>query len=69
MLKKLGCTFVIKQNGLDALEALNAEAFDFVLMDQFIPVLDGPAATRRIRQMDGPLSRIPVIGMTASNLP
>jgi signal transduction histidine kinase/CheY-like chemotaxis protein len=68
MLKKLGCTFKIAENGEEAVAAVQSERFDLVLMDQFMPVLDGPGATRRIRQLDGPVAQIPIIAMTASNL-
>lgn len=34
-------------------------------MDIQMPEMDGFAATRRIRAMPGPLSRIPVVAMTA----
>jgi signal transduction histidine kinase/CheY-like chemotaxis protein len=68
MLKKLGCTFRIAENGEEAVAAVQSERFDLVLMDQFMPVLDGPGATRKIRQLEGPVSQIPIIAMTASNL-
>jgi CheY-like chemotaxis protein len=68
MLKKLGCTFRISENGEVAVAAVQSEKFDLVLMDQFIPMLDGPGATRRLRQLERPVSQIPIIAMTASNL-
>jgi CheY-like chemotaxis protein/HPt (histidine-containing phosphotransfer) domain-containing protein len=57
------------ENGQLALDALAAGAFDIVLMDCQMPVLDGYAATRRIRELQraGRLPpRLPVVAMTAN---
>lgn len=42
--------------------------FDIVLMDQEMPVLDGNAATREIRQLEGEgeVLRVPILGVTAN---
>ncbi|MFG6430414.1 PAS domain S-box protein [Roseateles sp. LYH14W] len=61
-----GARVVLKANGQEAVDALlgDGPAFDAVLMDVQMPVLDGLQATRRIRQAPGLLA-LPVIGLTA----
>jgi signal transduction histidine kinase/CheY-like chemotaxis protein len=58
-----GAEVVIANNGLDAIGKMQAEAFDVVLMDVQMPVLDGFEATRRIRQ--DITTATPIIAMTA----
>ncbi|WP_461208557.1 PAS domain-containing hybrid sensor histidine kinase/response regulator [Desulfocurvus sp. DL9XJH121] len=64
-LKKNGHKVACADNGAQALEMLEREAFDCVLMDIQMPVMDGLSATRAIRESDGPQARVPVIAMTA----
>ena len=48
---------------------VRAQAYDLVLMDVEMPVMDGIAATRSIRGLDGALGAVPIIAMTAHVLP
>ncbi len=76
MLKALGCRWEIVPNGQEALDALQAaasagQAFDIVLMDCQMPVMDGYAASRAIREREtqaGLGQRIPIIALTANAL-
>lgn len=54
-------------NGLDALEAAESGALDFILMDVSMPRMDGLEATRRIRAMEAERGRdrTPIIALTA----
>jgi signal transduction histidine kinase/ligand-binding sensor domain-containing protein/CheY-like chemotaxis protein len=54
------------EDGLQALEAVKAFPYDAVLMDCSMPGMDGYLATRLIRQLPGPESRVPIIALTAS---
>lgn len=66
MLHHLGMTTVLVENGEQALAQLQTEAFDLVLMDCEMPVMDGYEASRRIRALDDErLRQIPIIGLSA----
>ncbi|RBP16403.1 signal transduction histidine kinase [Roseiarcus fermentans] len=65
MLQKAGHSVQVVDNGLEAVAAAAAERFDVVLMDVQMPLLDGIEATKRIRQLPGPLGRVRIVALTA----
>lgn len=65
LLRRQGLVVSVAENGKDALIALSDEAFDCVLMDIQMPVMDGYAATREIRKQPR-LKDLPVIAMSAN---
>lgn len=66
-LERLGLAAGIAANGRQALEMLAAEPFDLVLMDCQMPVLDGFAATRLLREREADSGRhLPVVALTAN---
>jgi PAS domain S-box-containing protein len=69
LLKRLGYSADVASNGLEALEALEAQPYDVVLMDVQMPELDGLDASRRICEQWPPESRPHIIAMTANALP
>lgn len=71
MLQKLGHEPQAVENGLLAVERTAAESFDVVLMDVFMPEMDGLEATRRIRHRESSehTSRLPILALTASAQP
>ncbi|CAH8353710.1 unnamed protein product [Eruca vesicaria subsp. sativa] len=52
MMKQLGYTFDIANNGVEAITAIKDTSYDLVLMDVCMPVLDGLKATRLIRSYE-----------------
>jgi two-component system, sensor histidine kinase and response regulator len=70
LLERLGAEVTVAENGEVAIAELAAAAFDVVLMDCQMPVLDGYEATRRIRAgaAGGAASTIPIIALTAHAL-
>ncbi|MBL8220973.1 MAG: response regulator, partial [Bryobacterales bacterium] len=68
MLEREGCVVSVVPNGTEAARRLSTELFDLVFMDMQMPEMDGIEATRRIRTMDGPVARIPIVGLTANAL-
>ena len=69
MLRELGVDACVVGNGALAVAALRSTAYDLVLMDCQMPVMDGYAATAAIRAEPGPLARVPIIALTANTLP
>ncbi|WP_457205030.1 response regulator [Nocardioides sp. P5_C9_2] len=66
MLTALGHTADTAEDGVAALEVLEREAYDLVLMDVQMPRMDGYEATRQIRAREGDGERTLVIAMTAN---
>jgi signal transduction histidine kinase/ActR/RegA family two-component response regulator len=69
VLAMLGCAVDVACDGLEAVDAARLKRYDAILMDVHMPGLDGLAATRAIRALDGPVSRTPIIAMSADVLP
>lgn len=66
LLKKWGHNAVLAQNGQEAVDLFPTAAWDAVLMDIQMPVMGGLEATQRIRAMELPGQRVPIIAVTAN---
>lgn len=69
MLDAAGFAVETACNGAEAVEAVQRQDYDAVFMDLHMPVMDGLAATRAIRDLPGARSRTPIIAMTAAAMP
>ncbi|MEM1433875.1 MAG: ATP-binding protein [Pseudomonadota bacterium] len=67
-LRKAGHTATLVDDGEAAVQALEAQPFDAILMDVNMPKLDGVGATRAIRRLDEPRARTPIIALTANTM-
>ncbi len=66
MLEELGCTIEIAKNGRQAVEKCADNDYNLILMDIMMPVMDGVAATKKIRQTH---SQLPIVATTANTNP
>jgi len=66
VLKGCGCNVKVANNGKIALEILDSDAFDLILMDLQMPVMGGLEATRKIRQLEVSTKKTPIVALTAN---
>ena len=65
LLTKWGHSVTICNNGRDAIDAVARDAYDVVLMDMQMPIVDGLTATAEIRALQGAPGHIPIVALTA----
>jgi len=64
VLEQAGLVVIVASNGKEGVQKVNQEPFDAVLMDLQMPIMDGYALTRSIRE-DARFDGLPIIAMTA----
>ena len=71
ILEPFGVDLTLVEDGRQAVEAFEAGAYDLILMDIQMPVLDGLSATREIRAAEAAAGRprTPIVALTANALP
>lgn len=65
-LEKWGVTTDVAENGQIAVQQVQQNAYDLVLMDLQMPVMDGFEATKAIRELGIKYNQLPIIALTAS---
>ncbi|HUH85346.1 MAG TPA: PAS domain S-box protein [Stellaceae bacterium] len=65
MLRAAGYHVQVAGNGGEAVEAVEKQDWDLVLMDAHMPVMDGVEATQLIRRLGPPKGRVPIIALSA----
>jgi CheY-like chemotaxis protein len=66
LLKTIGHEYTQVENGKEAIEALESDSFDLVLMDIEMPVMNGLETTKYIREkFQYPKNKIPIVALTA----
>ena len=68
LLETDGHELTVVSNGRDAVAMAASQTFDVILMDIMMPVMDGPTAAQRIREIGGRAGGIPIIALTANAL-
>ena len=69
MFELIGCQYEMAVDGRQAIDVINRERFDAVLMDCCMPIMDGFEATAEIRRLEkaaGTHRHLPIIAMTAN---
>ena len=66
ILKKKNLTFDIANDGIEAIESVQNQHYDLVLMDENMPNLNGIEATKQIRNKGGKFTNLPIIALTAN---
>lgn len=65
MLKAMGCDVEAVIHGEEAVRSASENAFDVIVLDIEMPIMDGITAARSIRRMGGPIAATPLMALSA----
>lgn len=65
LLRKMGASVEVAGNGQEAVDRCQYKAYDTILMDCHMPVMDGYAATQAIRALGEAIRNTPIVALTA----
>ncbi len=70
LLKKLGATQDVANDGAEAIEKFKTHKYDIIFMDENMPIMNGIEATKKIRQIEKEkeLNRTIIVALTANSL-
>lgn len=68
MLKEKGHMVDMASNGIQAIQLYGTEKYDIILMDIYMPEMDGIETTKKIREAEGDHKHTPIIALTAHAL-
>ncbi|CAK9041868.1 Hybrid signal transduction histidine kinase J [Durusdinium trenchii] len=66
ILKRAGHHVELAKNGREAVEAVQGQAYDVILMDMHMPDVDGVEAAREIRGLESAAATTPIVALTAN---
>ncbi|MAZ43989.1 MAG: hypothetical protein CMF48_02250 [Legionellales bacterium] len=66
LLEAKGYSVTAVGNGLGAIEGAKTGQFDVIVMDLYMPQMNGYEAAKKIRMLDGEGAQVPMIALTAS---
>jgi len=69
LLEKLGCEVDLAADGREAVDKVTGGTYDLVLMDCYMPSMDGYEASMEIRARERGGRRLPLIAVTAMGMP
>jgi CheY-like chemotaxis protein len=65
LLKKIGCEVEAVEDGEEAFGRARESAYDLIVLDIEMPVMDGLTAARKIRALEGGNERTPLMAFSA----
>jgi signal transduction histidine kinase/ActR/RegA family two-component response regulator len=68
LLERMGCRVELAADGREAIEKWREGGYGLILMDCYMPQVDGYAATAEIRRLEAGVRRTPIVALTASAL-